>query len=155
MAKPQKKQRPILKSFKQLNKRTYGDQVIGKVISVKADVSRISTKSEADVSRFVVELLRPVHKKPVDDLVCSVESIDIPLTVALNKSDLIDEEIVISWISKLMHCGYDPVVLSVTASTGLDEHLWSLRKSTCVITGPSGSGKFSIICCCEILEKNS
>ncbi|KAA0064736.1 putative ribosome biogenesis GTPase RsgA 1 [Cucumis melo var. makuwa] len=73
------------------------------------------------------------------------ESTGIPLTLGLNKLELVDEETVVSWKSRLRSWGYDPLFCSVQTGTGLDTLAYILRDQTTVIVGPSGVGKSSLI----------
>ncbi|GLT86674.1 hypothetical protein SLE2022_047960 [Rubroshorea leprosula] len=73
------------------------------------------------------------------------ESTGIPLTLALNKVELVDEETLVGWTSRLRSWGYEPVFCSVETKRGLDYLAFKLRDQTSVIVGPSGVGKSSII----------
>ncbi|XP_002514929.2 small ribosomal subunit biogenesis GTPase RsgA 1, mitochondrial isoform X1 [Ricinus communis] len=73
------------------------------------------------------------------------ESTGIPLTLALNKSELVDEETLIAWKSRLRSWGYEPLFCSVESKLGLDSLAYILREQTTVIVGPSGVGKSSLI----------
>ncbi|XP_065876142.1 small ribosomal subunit biogenesis GTPase RsgA 1, mitochondrial [Euphorbia lathyris] len=73
------------------------------------------------------------------------ESTGIPLTLALNKSELVDEETLVAWKSRLHGWGYEPVFCSVESKRGLDTLAFILRDQTTVIVGPSGVGKSSLI----------
>ncbi|KAL6982384.1 thiamine phosphate phosphatase [Sarracenia purpurea var. burkii] len=73
------------------------------------------------------------------------ESIGIPLTLALNKSELVDEETLEAWKIRLRSWGYEPVFCSVESKYGLDTLWFILREQTSVIVGPSGVGKSSLI----------
>ncbi|KAI3817465.1 hypothetical protein L1987_11256 [Smallanthus sonchifolius] len=73
------------------------------------------------------------------------ESTQIPVTLALNKAELVDKETVTSWKSKLRSWGYEPIICSVETKTGLDSLQFNLRDQTSVIVGPSGVGKSSLI----------
>ncbi|XP_023753755.1 small ribosomal subunit biogenesis GTPase RsgA 1, mitochondrial [Lactuca sativa] len=73
------------------------------------------------------------------------ESTQIPVTLALNKTELVDKETVVSWKSKLRSWGYEPIFCSVETKTGLDSLQFNLRDQTTVIVGPSGVGKSSLI----------
>ncbi|KAL5728466.1 thiamine phosphate phosphatase [Ranunculus cassubicifolius] len=73
------------------------------------------------------------------------ESTGIPLTLALNKCELVDEETEIAWKTKLRSWGYQPVFCSVESRIGLDSLEFILREQTSVIVGPSGVGKSSLI----------
>ncbi|KAL2567497.1 hypothetical protein AAZV13_18G007300 [Glycine max] len=73
------------------------------------------------------------------------ESTGIPLTLALNKTELVDNEIISSWKARLRSWGYEPVFCSVESGHGLDLLGFKLRDQTTVIVGPSGVGKSSLI----------
>lgn len=73
------------------------------------------------------------------------ESTGIPLTLALNKVELVDEEVLNTWKSRLHTWGYEPLFCSVESKLGLDSLLQPLRDQTTVIVGPSGVGKSSLI----------
>ncbi|XP_031400785.1 small ribosomal subunit biogenesis GTPase RsgA 1, mitochondrial-like [Punica granatum] len=73
------------------------------------------------------------------------ESTGIPLTLALNKAELADEEALVTWKSRLRSWGYEPIFCSVESKLGLDTLAFSLRDQTTVIVGPSGVGKSSLI----------
>jgi len=73
------------------------------------------------------------------------ESTGFPVTVALNKADLVDEEMLDRWKFKLCSWGYDPLFCSAESKQGLDSLALILRDQTSVIVGPSGVGKSSLI----------
>ncbi|GMH20783.1 hypothetical protein Nepgr_022625 [Nepenthes gracilis] len=73
------------------------------------------------------------------------ESTEIPLTLALNKWELVDEPEVARWRSRLRSWGYEPIFCSVKSKHGLDTLAFSLRDQTTVVVGPSGVGKSSLI----------
>ncbi|KAH6774373.1 Minichromosome maintenance family protein [Perilla frutescens var. frutescens] len=73
------------------------------------------------------------------------ESTGIPLTLALNKAELVEEGAIKEWKSRLHNWGYEPVFCSVDARQGLDTLQFILREQTSVIVGPSGVGKSSLI----------
>ncbi|KAK4283473.1 hypothetical protein QN277_000420 [Acacia crassicarpa] len=73
------------------------------------------------------------------------ESTGLPVTLALNKTELVDEETLSSWKSRLRSWGYEPVFCSVESGYGIDLLAFKLRDLTTVIVGPSGVGKSSLI----------
>ncbi|KAM7464730.1 hypothetical protein LguiA_032851 [Lonicera macranthoides] len=73
------------------------------------------------------------------------ESTGIPLTLAMNKTELVDEETLVTWKYRLRSWGYEPVFCSVESKYGLDTLQFNLREQTSVIVGPSGVGKSSLI----------
>ncbi|KFK41148.1 hypothetical protein AALP_AA2G091700 [Arabis alpina] len=80
------------------------------------------------------------------------ESTGIPLTLALNKCELITEEELESWKIRLRRWNYEPFFCSVGTKEGLDAIAFILQNQTSVIVGPSGVGKSSLI---NILRSNS
>ncbi|KAB5551618.1 hypothetical protein DKX38_008929 [Salix brachista] len=100
------------------------------------------------------------------------ESTGIPTTLALNKAELVDQQLVLDWITdggfgllfvdaefvwfsgnvvlsdwdtRLRSWGYEPLFCSVDSKMGLDSLASVLRDQTTVIVGPSGVGKSSLI----------
>ncbi|GAV61512.1 DUF258 domain-containing protein [Cephalotus follicularis] len=73
------------------------------------------------------------------------ESTGIPFTLALNKSELVDQQALVAWKSRLRSWGYDPFFCSVESLHGIDSLTSLLRDQTSVIVGPSGVGKSSLI----------
>lgn len=73
------------------------------------------------------------------------ESTGVPLTLALNKCELVDEEVLAAWKTRLFQWGYVPIFCSVKSKQGLDSLVFTLRERTTVIVGPSGVGKSSLI----------
>ncbi|KAG8641640.1 small ribosomal subunit biogenesis GTPase RsgA 1, mitochondrial isoform X2 [Manihot esculenta] len=73
------------------------------------------------------------------------ESAGIPLTLVLNKSELVDEQTLVLWKYRLRSWGYEPVFCSVESKRGLDSLALSLRNKTTVVMGPSGVGKSRLI----------
>jgi ribosome biogenesis GTPase len=79
------------------------------------------------------------------------ESTRIPLTLALNKTELISEEELETWKIRLRGWNYEPLFCSVGTKDGLDDIAFVLRDQTSVIVGPSGVGKSSLI---NVLRSN-
>ncbi|XP_015076954.1 small ribosomal subunit biogenesis GTPase RsgA 1, mitochondrial isoform X1 [Solanum pennellii] len=73
------------------------------------------------------------------------ESTGIPLTLALNKSELVSQEEIKAWKSRLRSWAYEPIFCSVDSKRGLDTLQFIMREQTSVIVGPSGVGKSSLI----------
>ncbi|KAL2903640.1 Small ribosomal subunit biogenesis GTPase RsgA 1 mitochondrial [Bienertia sinuspersici] len=73
------------------------------------------------------------------------ESARIPLTLALNKCELVRDEVLIQWKTRLRQWGYIPIFCSAESKRGLDSLMFYLRDRTTVIVGPSGVGKSSLI----------
>jgi ribosome biogenesis GTPase len=78
----------------------------------------------------------------IDRLLVLAEANDIPAALLLNKTDLDAGE---SLATRYRAAGYDVLALSVRLGTGLEEvRAWLPGRAT-VVTGPSGSGKSSLL----------
>ncbi|XP_058093251.1 small ribosomal subunit biogenesis GTPase RsgA 1, mitochondrial isoform X2 [Magnolia sinica] len=73
------------------------------------------------------------------------ESTGIPLTLGLNKVELVEEETLLAWKARLRAWGYEPLFCSVDSKYGLNTLVDTLKEQTTVIVGPSGVGKSSLI----------
>lgn len=73
------------------------------------------------------------------------ESTGIPLTLALNKTELVDKETMDSWKARFRGWGYQPIFCSVESGHNIDLLAFQLRDQTTVVVGPSGVGKSSLI----------
>lgn len=73
------------------------------------------------------------------------ESTGIPLTLALNKTELVDKETMESWKARFRGWGYQPIFCSVESGHNIDLLAFQLRDQTTVVVGPSGVGKSSLI----------
>ncbi|CAN0896144.1 Small ribosomal subunit biogenesis GTPase RsgA 1, mitochondrial [Linum grandiflorum] len=79
------------------------------------------------------------------------ESTGIPLTLALNKTELVDIQAIDSWKARLEGWGYEPVFCSVETKDGLETLASIMKDQTTVVVGPSGVGKSSLI---NVLRSN-
>jgi ribosome biogenesis GTPase len=73
------------------------------------------------------------------------ESVGIKVHLCLNKSDLISIKESEQWQERLKNWGYQPILISLNQSLGLDKLLTALKDKITVMTGPSGVGKSSLI----------
>ncbi|MBW4657404.1 MAG: small ribosomal subunit biogenesis GTPase RsgA [Drouetiella hepatica Uher 2000/2452] len=72
------------------------------------------------------------------------ESTEIPVLLCLNKGDLITAAARQQWRDRLQAWGYDPVIVSLRESMGLDLLYSHLSDRITVVCGPSGVGKSSL-----------
>eukprot|EP00192_Tetraselmis_astigmatica_P004446 CAMPEP_0117668612 /NCGR_PEP_ID=MMETSP0804-20121206/11652_1 /TAXON_ID=1074897 /ORGANISM="Tetraselmis astigmatica, Strain CCMP880" /LENGTH=487 /DNA_ID=CAMNT_0005476535 /DNA_START=16 /DNA_END=1479 /DNA_ORIENTATION=+ len=87
----------------------------------------------------------PFDITQVTRFLVSTESADLPITVALNKCDLLTEEEVDHRVQQLAGWGYSSVPISVHGDCGLEGLDEILQGKMSVLAGPSGVGKSSII----------
>ncbi|KAG4153418.1 hypothetical protein ERO13_D04G181900v2 [Gossypium hirsutum] len=148
--------RAVLKKIKR--RVLVGDKVVvgsidwverrGVIENVFQRSSEIVDPPVANVDRLLV--LFSMEQPPVEPFMLTrflveAESYRIPLTLALNKTELVDEETLFAWKNRLRSWGYEPVFCSVETKNGLDSLAFYLRDQTTVIVGPSGVGKSSLI----------
>ncbi|KAA3463412.1 Minichromosome maintenance family protein isoform 1 [Gossypium australe] len=148
--------RAVLKKIKR--RVLVGDKVVvgsidwverrGVIENVFQRSSEIVDPPVANVDRLLV--LFSMEQPPVEPFMLTrflveAESYRIPLTLALNKTELVDEETLFAWKNRLKSWGYEPVFCSVETKNGLDSLAFYLRDQTTVIVGPSGVGKSSLI----------
>ncbi|KAH1040634.1 hypothetical protein J1N35_042377 [Gossypium stocksii] len=148
--------RAVLKKIKR--RVLVGDKVVvgsidwverrGVIENVFQRSSEIVDPPVANVDRLLV--LFSMEQPPVEPFMLTrflveAESYRIPLTLALNKTELVDEETLFAWKNRLRSWGYEPVFCSVETKNGLDALAFYLRDQTTVIVGPSGVGKSSLI----------
>eukprot|EP01023_Acetabularia_acetabulum_P044251 TRINITY_DN4437_c0_g1_i1.p1 TRINITY_DN4437_c0_g1~~TRINITY_DN4437_c0_g1_i1.p1 ORF type:complete len:402 (+),score=54.55 TRINITY_DN4437_c0_g1_i1:68-1273(+) len=77
--------------------------------------------------------------------IVAAEGIGIPISVVLNKSDLIPPDDMHQNIQLFQHWGYNAIPASVMSGDGLKSMIELLQGKVSVLCGPSGVGKSSII----------
>jgi len=75
----------------------------------------------------------------------AAEEAGIPISVVLNKCDLVEQQDLEEEIERLKSWGYECLSVSVKDGTGLDDLEQILQNDLTVVAGPSGAGKSSII----------
>lgn len=74
------------------------------------------------------------------------ESTGIPVTLCLNKRDLLTQEAIAQWQTRLQSWGYQPLLISVQEDKELPNSLLTaLNQRISVVAGPSGVGKSSLL----------
>ncbi|PWA36563.1 minichromosome maintenance (MCM2/3/5) family protein [Artemisia annua] len=120
-----------------------GEGILENVVERKSEIAQI-----ANVEKVLV--LFSLDQPNVDELLLTrylvaAESSGIPVSLVVNKSELVDHKTTVLWKSKLRSWGYDPIFCSVKTKRGLKSLMVNLRDQTTVIVGPSGVGKSSLI----------
>ncbi|KAL9398136.1 hypothetical protein Peur_007097 [Populus x canadensis] len=148
--------RAVLKKIKR--RVLVGDKVVvgsidwvdrrGMIENVFQRSSDILDPPVANVDRLLV--LFSVEQPQLESFVLTrflieAESTGIPITLALNKAELVDQQVLSDWDTRLRSWGYEPLFCSVDSKMGLDSLASVLRDQTTVIVGPSGVGKSSLI----------
>lgn len=75
----------------------------------------------------------------------AAEATDVPLTVVVNKADIVDHATAEEVLTRIRSWGYDAVPVSTVTGQGIPELAQLLRNRVAVLAGPSGVGKSSII----------
>lgn len=73
------------------------------------------------------------------------ESTELSVCLCLSKSDLVARDDQAHWQERLENWGYQPLLISVHLSSGLDALFAQLSDRITVVSGPSGVGKSSLI----------
>lgn len=68
----------------------------------------------------------------------AAEATGVPVTLVINKSDLLEEHECDQLLSRVSGWGYKPIALSVDEGTGIKEISRRLMKRWSVVVGPSG-----------------
>lgn len=83
----------------------------------------------------------------LDRFLVMMEYQKVPVTICLNKTDLVTETELLNMAHIYDACGYRMVYTCAKERTGIDELRELLRGKTTAVAGPSGVGKSSIINC--------
>ena len=106
--------------------------------------------ANVDCLVVVISLVKPAPNWQVlDRMIAIAEDKEIPVVIAVNKSDLMDAEAVRALYA---HAGFDVFVVSATAGTGVQPLREYLRGKVSVFTGNSGVGKSSLLNALETAE---
>jgi len=73
------------------------------------------------------------------------ESTQVDVLLCLNKRDLVNDAIWMTWCDRLKSWGYSPIAISTYTKEGLDELAQHLQTGVTVVAGQSGVGKSSLI----------
>lgn len=87
----------------------------------------------------------PFNNKTIDRFLVAAESSHIPVTIIINKSDLIEIDSIIPWIEMYQNSGYSVHLTSVIRNEGLDEIKAKLENKISLVWGQSGVGKSSLL----------
>lgn len=120
----------------------------GMVEEVLPRTSQLSEPAVANVDHVLLVFsaaLPAFQPSPATRYLLSAEAAWLPVTVAVNKADLLPAEEVQAVVDQVASWGYRGVAVSVVSGQGLQELMQVLRGRVTVVAGPSGAGKSSII----------
>lgn len=87
----------------------------------------------------------PLEAYQLTRFLVKAESTGLSVCLCLNKSDLVSEQLLTSWKSRLNNWGYKPIFISVQKLQGLKELSHQLDQKITILAGTSGVGKSSLI----------
>ena len=87
----------------------------------------------------------PLEPYQLTRFLVKAESTGLSVCLGLNKSDLVSDEQLEQWKTRLKNWGYQPVFTSVHKRQGLEELSHQLNHKITILAGPSGVGKSSLI----------
>ncbi|MFM7602321.1 MAG: small ribosomal subunit biogenesis GTPase RsgA [Pseudanabaena sp.] len=73
------------------------------------------------------------------------ESTQVDVLLCLNKRDLVNDAVWMTWRDRLKSWGYSPIAISTYTKEGLEELAQHLQTGVTVVAGQSGVGKSSLI----------
>lgn len=126
----------------------YSPSAPGMVEEVLPRRSRLAEPAVANVTQVVLvfSLARPPFAPgPATRYLVGAEAAGLPVTLLLNKADLLGEEEVQAVVDEVAGWGYNAVPVSVASGRGMRELGTALAGKVSVLAGPSGAGKSSII----------
>ena len=103
--------------------------------------------SNVDQLLLVFALAEPVlDPTQLSRFLVKAESTGIPVTLCLNKRDLLSQTEIERWQIRLANWGYEPLIVSVWKDKALPAMLTeALKDKVSVVAGPSGVGKSSLL----------
>lgn len=136
-----------------------GDYVLGEVVDpntfaieeVEERKNLLIRPRVANVDRvIIVETLKmpEFNNNLLDNMLVVYEYFKVEPVIVFNKVDLLDEEEkkeLEEWVSIYKDAGYDVLKVSAKTGEGIDELVDYLEGFICILAGPSGVGKSSIL----------
>lgn len=120
----------------------------GMVEDVYPRTSKLEEPPVANISRVMLVFslaMPPFLPSAATRYLVAAEHAELPVTVVLNKCDLVTEMEMENEVKRMESWGYDCVAVSVQDEVGLDMLEEKLKGDVTVVAGPSGAGKSSII----------
>jgi ribosome biogenesis GTPase / thiamine phosphate phosphatase len=122
-----------------------GRGAIAEVLPRKSQLDRPPV-ANADQILLVFALADPpIDPYQMTRFLVKAESTELSICLCLNKSDLVSDEQLEEWRTRLKDWGYNPVFISVHTRQGLEELSDRLNHTITILAGPSGVGKSSLI----------
>lgn len=118
------------------------------VSSVSTRTSRIAEPPLANCNHILLmfSIVSPqLEEAQLIRFLVTAEASGLPITLALNKADLIEPSELDAWKQRLAGWGYGAFGLSLATQSGLEDLAARLQGRYTLVAGPSGVGKSSLI----------
>src|SRR4028119_930744 len=122
-----------------------GRGVIAEVLPRQTQLDRPPVANAEQILLLFALADPPLEPYQLTRFLVKAESTGLDVCLGLNKSDLVSDEELEEWRSRLKNWGYDPVFISVQTSQGLEKLSHQLKRKITILAGPSGVGKSSLI----------
>ena len=118
---------------------------IAEVLARKTQLDRPPVANAEQILLVFALADPPLEPYQLTRFLVKAESTGLGVSLCLNKSDLVSDEDLEDWRSRLQDWGYAPVFISVRTRQGLEELNNQLKGKITILAGPSGVGKSSLI----------
>jgi len=122
-----------------------GRGVISEVLPRKSLLDRPPVANAEQILLVFALADPPLEPYQLTRFLVKAESTELSVCLCLNKSDLVSEQQLAAWKSRLNNWGYNPVFISVQKLHGLKELSHQLNQKITILAGTSGVGKSSLI----------
>ena len=122
-----------------------GRGAIAEVLPRKTQLDRPPVANAEQILLVFALADPPLEPYQLTRFLVKAESTELDVCLCLNKSDLVSDEELDEWRSRLKEWGYDPIFISVRTLEGLEELSHQLQGKITILAGPSGVGKSSLI----------
>ncbi len=122
-----------------------GRGAISEVLPRKTQLDRPPVANAEQILLVFALADPPLEPYQLSRFLLKAESTELTICLCLNKSDLVPDEQLEAWRSRLNDWGYEPVFISIRTRHGLEQLSNQLNQKTTIVAGPSGVGKSSLI----------
>lgn len=119
----------------------------GSIVEILPRQNQLSRPAIANVDHLLLVFALkdpPLDACQLSRFLVKAESTHIPLSLCLNKADLVTETEQEHWYSKLQTWGYDPIIVSVLNQKSMSQLRAQLSGKITILAGPSGVGKSTL-----------
>lgn len=124
---------------------TDGRGAIAEVLPRKTQLDRPPVANAEQILLVFALADPPLEPYQLTRFLVKAESTELDVCLCLNKSDLVSDEELDEWRTRLKDWGYEPIFISVRTLQGIEELSNQLKGKITIFAGPSGVGKSSLI----------